>query len=68
MSHTVTLNIPGISCHHCTETIVRETRDVPGVIEVQADLETKTATYTLQDEAALGNVRRTLEEIEYPAE
>jgi copper chaperone len=68
MSYTVTLNIPAISCHHCTNTIVRETRDIPGVIEVEADLESKTATYTLQDEPALDNVRRSLEEIGYPAE
>lgn len=66
MSNTVTLSIPNISCHHCTGTIVRETKDLPGVSKVEASVEAKTATFTLEDEAALGEVRQTLAEIGYP--
>jgi copper chaperone len=66
MSYTVTLSIPAISCHHCTNTIVRETKELPGVIEVTADVQTKTASYTLEDEPALGSVKQTLVEIGYP--
>lgn len=66
MSTTVTLSVPDISCHHCTSTIVRETKDLPGVIEVEADLETKTATFTLADERSLGAVKQMLVEIGYP--
>jgi copper chaperone len=66
MSYTVTLSIPAISCHHCTNTIERETKELPGVIEVQADLGTKTATYTLADEPSLSGVKETLVEIGYP--
>lgn len=67
MSYTVTLSIPAISCHHCTNTIVRETQELPGVVKVEADVQTKSATYTLEDETALGDVRQTLVEIGYPA-
>jgi copper chaperone len=67
MSYTVTLSIPAISCHHCTNTIVRETQELPGVVKVEADVQTKSATYTLEDETALGGVRQTLVEIGYPA-
>ena len=67
MSYTVTLSIPNISCHPCTGTIVRETKDLPGVIKVEANVESKTATYTLEDETALGSVKQTLVEIGYPA-
>jgi copper chaperone CopZ len=67
MSHTVTLNIPNISCHHCTNTVVRETKDLPGVIKVEASVEAKTATFTVEDEQALGGVKQVLAEIGYPA-
>ena len=67
MTSTVTLSIPNISCHHCTGTIVRETKDLPGVIKVEASVEAKTATFTLENEPALGNVKQTLAEIGYPA-
>jgi copper chaperone CopZ len=68
MSYTVTLSIPNISCHHCTKTVVQETKDLPGVINVEASVEAKTATFTVEDEAALGTVRETLVEIGYPAQ
>jgi copper chaperone len=67
MSNTVTLSIPAISCHHCTNTIVRETKELPGVVEVKADVQSKTATYTLDDEGTLGSVKQVLAEIGYPA-
>ena len=67
MSQTVTLNIPAISCHHCTNTIERETKELPGVISVKGDPQAKTATFTLADEAALADVKATLIEIGYPA-
>jgi copper chaperone len=67
MSQTVTLSIPNISCHHCTITISRETKDLPGVIKVEGSVEAKTATFTLENEAALDAVKKTLVEIGYPA-
>lgn len=67
MSVTVKLTVPGISCHHCTMTITRETKEIPGVEKVDADVASKTATYVLQDESVLPEVKKTLVEIGYPA-
>lgn len=67
MSYTITLNIPNISCHHCTMTIARETKDLPGVLKVDGNVQAKTATFTLENEAALAGVKQTLVEIGYPA-
>jgi copper chaperone len=67
MSQTVTLNIPAISCHHCTNTIAQETQDLPGVIAVKGDPQAKTATFTVENDAALVGVKATLVEIGYPA-
>jgi|YNPBryantNP2012_1023418.scaffolds.fasta_scaffold02830_9 copper chaperone len=67
MSITVTLSIPAISCHHCVNTIVRETQELPGVLKVTGDAKAKTATFTLENESVLSNVRQTLAEIGYPA-
>ncbi len=67
MSQTITLNIPAISCHHCTMTIARETKDLPGVLKVEGNPQAKTATFTVENQAALAEVRKTLAEIGYPA-
>ena len=67
MSVNIKLSIPNISCHHCTGTVMRETKDLPGVESVEADVETKTATFTLKSEADLSLVKETLAEIGYPA-
>jgi copper chaperone CopZ len=66
MSQTVTLNIPNISCHHCTMTISRETKELPGVLKVEGDVQAKTVTFTLENTAALTAVKSTLVEIGYP--
>ncbi len=67
MSTTVTLSIPAISCGHCVMTIKRETKELPGVLAVEGDPQAKTATFTLENEAALSGVKETLVEIGYPA-
>lgn len=67
MSTTVTLNIPAISCGHCVMTIKRETKELPGVLAVEGNPQAKTATFTLESEAALAAVKETLVEIGYPA-
>ena len=68
MSYNVTLSIPNISCHHCVMTVKRETKDLPGVVSVDADVEKKTATYVLQSEAVLPQVKEALAEAGYPAQ
>lgn len=67
MAVNVTLSIPNISCHHCTNTVMRETKDLPGVESVQADVQSKTATFILKSEADLSRVKETLAEIGYPS-
>ena len=67
MSYNVTLSIPNISCHHCVMTVKRETKDVPGVISVDANVEEKSATYVLESEAVLPKVKEALAEAGYPA-
>jgi copper chaperone len=66
MAYNVTLSIPAISCGHCVATIKRETKDVPGVVSVDASQEAKTATYVLETEAVLPKVKEALAELGYP--
>ncbi len=68
MAYSVTLKIPNIACEHCVKTIKRETQDVAGVVRVEADACSKTATYQLQSEAVLPQVKAVLREIGYPPE
>ncbi len=68
MAYTVTLKVPNISCHHCTMTIERETKDLPGVEKVEGNVENQTATFTLENAQALEVVKETLAEIGYPAQ
>ena len=42
-----TIHIEGMSCGHCTARVEKALRGVPGVAEVTADLETKSAAVTL---------------------
>jgi hypothetical protein len=47
-------------------TIKRETKDLPGVISVDADASSKTAVYQLTSEAVLDQVKAALLEIGFP--
>ena len=44
MSETISYQVPGVHCAHCEAAIKREVGAVPGVEQVQVDLETKTVT------------------------
>ena len=67
VSYSVTLSIPAISCGRCVMKIQRVTKELPGVLTVQADSDSKTATYVLESENALDQVKQTLAEIGFPA-
>lgn len=67
MPTLVTLSIPNISCHHCVNTIVRETQELPGVLKAEGNPKSKTVAFTVESEAVLADVKRTLVEIGYPA-
>ncbi len=62
----VTLHIPNISCHHCIMTIKRESGFVDGVEFVGGDVEAKTATFNVEDDAALTALKDALAEAGYP--
>jgi hypothetical protein len=48
--------------------VEKGTKDLPGVIAVEARAEDKSATYTLEDGAALERVQEALAGIGYPAD
>ncbi|MCC6831736.1 MAG: heavy-metal-associated domain-containing protein [Thermoleophilia bacterium] len=56
--------VPGISCDHCRAAITEEVAAVPGVTDIQVDLEARTVTVRGQDldDAA---VRAAIEEAGY---
>ena len=64
---TVKLEIPNISCNHCVMTIKRESGFVDDVEFVSGDVEGKTATFEVADEAALETLKAALAEAGYPA-
>ena len=63
---TVTYNIPNISCNHCVHTIKMEVSDLEGVTSVEADAETKNATFTFEAPATEEKIIALLKEINYP--
>jgi len=63
-----TLSVPNISCMHCIRRITQALSKVPGVKDVQGDVETKKVTVTYEGADTMARVRAALEEIGYPAE
>ncbi|MBC8447713.1 MAG: heavy-metal-associated domain-containing protein [Chloroflexi bacterium] len=64
----ITLSIPNISCGHCVMGVEKGTKNLPGVIAVEASVEDKSASFTLESMEALDGVKEALAEIGYPAE
>lgn len=62
------ITVPNISCHHCTATIERELKEVPGVVSVKADVETKTVSLQYDSPAVWVDIENLLDEIGYPAQ
>ena len=46
MSDVLTYRVPGISCSHCAAAIRGEVGAVPGVSEVEVDIDAKSVTVT----------------------
>ena len=63
-----TFSIPNISCEHCVRAIKDELSDLDGVISVEGDPDTKTATVEWDNPATVDSIKKTLVEIDYPAE
>ncbi len=63
-----TFRVPNISCGHCVMSIKNELSDLPGVSAVSGDPATKEITVTWSEPASEEKIRKTLAEINYPAE
>lgn len=62
-----TLTIPAISCNHCVMTIKNELSEIDGVKQVEGGVETKSIEVTWEAPATLEKIKKTLDEINYPA-
>ena len=62
----VTYEIPNISCKHCIHTIKMELGELEGVLNVDADLETKSITVSFDTPASPEKIEVALSEINYP--
>ncbi len=64
---TKTVNVPNISCGHCTMTIEREVGELGGVESVKAEQETKNVTISWDPDATDWVViEDTMKEINFP--
>jgi copper chaperone len=62
-----TVNIPNISCQHCTNTIERELGELKGIIKVKAEADTKMVTIEWDQSAVDWNqLTDLLDEIGFP--
>jgi len=62
-----TVNIPNISCQHCTNTIERELSELKGVIKVKAEADTKMVTIEWDESATDWNkIADLLDDIGFP--
>jgi copper chaperone CopZ len=66
VSISITLSIPAISCSRCVATVERVTKDLPGVLSVHGDPDSKTAAYVLEGESALPQFKKSLAEAGFP--
>ncbi len=66
--NTLSLNIPNISCNHCTMTIKKAILEIEGVDEVEADADTKQVVVDYVSPATEELIFDTLESIGYPPE
>ena len=46
MSETLILSVPGLTCGHCEAAVKQEVGGVPGVIDVEVNLDTKDVVVT----------------------
>lgn len=63
-----TFSVPNISCGHCVMSIKNELSEMKGVSAVSGDPATKKITVAFDSPATEEAIRKTLAEINYPAE
>lgn len=64
---TVTYSVPSIHCGHCVHTITTELKDLAGVQDVTASLQSKQVVVSFSEPATTGAIESLLAEINYPA-
>jgi len=62
------VHVSAISCGHCTKTIERELRELPGVRAVTADPSTKNVLVQWESPATLAAIYDLLIDIGFPAD
>lgn len=65
MSMTNTYTVRGMSCGHCVSAVTEEVSKLPGVSEVQVDLDSGAVTVTSDEPLASADVRAAVEEAGY---
>jgi copper chaperone CopZ len=63
---TVAYTISNISCKHCVHTIKNEVGELPGVLSVEADSDSKQTIISFEDPATEEKIKAILTEINYP--
>jgi len=66
--NTRAFQVPNISCGHCVMTIKRELTVLPGVVDVDADADTKQVTVKWAEPATWESISSLLKEINYAPE
>jgi copper chaperone CopZ len=61
-----TFTVPNISCGHCVKTVEREVSELPGVMTVKAEEDTKQVKVQWNPPATWDEIEALLIEIEYP--
>jgi copper chaperone len=65
MSQTSTYTVTGMTCQHCVASVTEEVREIPGVENVEVDLDTGTVTVTSAESLDDAAVAAAVEEAGY---
>ena len=61
--NSVVYQVPGISCGHCVNSIEMELGEIEGIINVKADVESRSVTIHFLDPATEDQLKTVLKEI-----
>lgn len=66
-SHSVTLNVGGMSCGHCSGMVQRTLEKIAGISNVSVDLEAKKASFDVTREELIDKAIKEINEAGYNA-
>ena len=67
MSREVTLQLKGMSCHHCAMAIQESLSDVEGVIKADVNFEENKATVNIKDDVKNNSLLEAVQDAGYSA-